>query len=99
MDIEKMKNHPLHAVIQDAISSESKDFLLYYKHVHDLLGATPKEFVNGAVIKNKETGEASIFTLTVTVENNVTEERINQYAEESLIEQKRLEEKWAKEEK
>lgn len=97
MDVNKMKRDPRHTIIQSVISEQAKDFLLFYKHVHDTFEAVPHEFVNGAVIKHKETGKASIFKLTVTVENDVSEERINQYAEECLMEQEKLEKKWSEE--
>lgn len=97
MDTKKMKADPRHEILKSLIGEASKDFILLFEQAHDALDATPHEFVNGAAIKNKVTGKTSLYTLTVQVENDVSEERLNQYAEESIIKEKELVEKWDKE--
>jgi hypothetical protein len=94
MDTKKMRNDPRHAILSSLIGEAAKDFILLFEQAHDALDATPHEFVNGAAIQNKLTGKKNIYTLTVTVENDVSEERLNQYAEESIIKENELNKKW-----
>lgn len=84
MTIKNNAKSPLHDVMQTVLGEKAKEFLLDFHSMHDALKATPHEFFNGAGILNKETGETTLYTLTIKAEPNVSQERLNQYIEESL---------------
>ncbi len=85
MTVKNNAKSPMHEFMQEMLGELSKNFLLEFHRLHDALHASPDEFINGAGIKNKETGETTLYTLTIKAEPNVSPERLNQYAEESLI--------------
>lgn len=97
MDIQKMKADPRHKMIEFIVGEAVKDFLLVFHDTHEVFEADPKEFVNGAAILNKRTGKKTLYKLTLTAEENVTEERLNQFTEEMINLEGELTKKWSEE--
>ncbi len=76
--------HPLNQILEGLVGEATKQFLTSFHKLHDLVDAEPNEFISGAVMLNKTTGQKTLYTLTLVAEPNATEERINQYTEEMI---------------